>query len=445
MKSRHLLSLSLTLLPAAFAEPSAHTPSEHAVAATPQAAPEPAPTSALPAVEESSEAPAGASKVTSTAAIATVAPAAPPAATPVPGAEERASLLRIGDAKLAAGDAESALIAYRQVAVVSKIPDELARALLGMARSHRLAGDGVKASATYEHLVRAFPNYAEIPSALLELGRTLRDLGSPKLAINRFYSVIHSTLKLPEAESDRYRRIVRTAQFEIAETHLATGNYPEAVRFFKRLDLLDLAPADRSRARFKAALATVRTGDTNASVAALYSFITSEPNDANSPEARFLLAGLYNQLGRKEESLRVTLDLLHHEQARKDSADTWRQWQRRTGNLLANQLYQQGEFTTALIIYRALATLEDTPAWRIPVLYQVGLCQEKLEQPDAAIATYAELRKLAGDTPAPEFADLAGMADWRSRQLAWTTTTRTEIRALRPEPSTAPVGAEAAL
>lgn len=351
--------------------------------------------------------------------------------------EERASLLRIGAAKLASGDAASALIAYRQIATTAVNDDEEVLALLGLARAYRLSRDGVKAAAIYENLIKNHPDCSELPTALLELGRTFRDLGSPKLAIARFYSVINSTLKLPEAESERYRRIVRTAQFEIAETHLAMGNYTEAVRFFNRLDLLDLAPADRARARFKAAQSRIYAGDKTGAITALTVLIGQDPNDPNGPEARFLLAQLLGELGRRDESLRVTLDLLSNEHARSDKSGTWQTWQRRTGNQLANQFYQQGEFASALLVYRSLEALDPSPTWRVPVLYQLALCLERLDQSPGALEAYTKIQKLAGEIPPANLTEIVRMAAWRSTQIAWALTTRNQIQGLGPIPPTA--------
>lgn len=349
--------------------------------------------------------------------------------------EEHESLLRIGDKKLAAGDGASALVAYRQVASAPLDDKESALALLGMARAYRTSGEGVKAVATYEHLLLELPNAAEGPIALLELGRALRDLGSTKLALSRFYSVINSTLKLPEGESDRYKSIVRTAQFEIAETHMAAGAYAEAAKFFARLDLLDLAPEDRSRARFKAAQAKALSSDDLTAASVLELYIEENPDDINSPEARFMLANLFYKLGRLNESLQVTLHLLHHERSRGDPTGTWLSWQRRTGNLLANQFYEQGEFFSALQLYRSLDVLGDTPEWRVPVLYQTGLCQERLRQNDEALATYATIKKIAGEKPAPALLDIVRMADWRTGQIRWQTTTRVAVDALKSDVS----------
>jgi len=362
-----------------------------------------------------------------------------PAGTPAGGddaahaAEERASLLRIGDAKLASGDLESALLAYNAVATATEDPDELATALLGLARTLRKSGEGVKAAATYERLLKDHPGFVETPSALLELGRTYRELGSPKLAIARFYSVINSTLRLPEAETVRYRRTVRTAQFEIAETHLSTGDYASAIKFFNRLDLLDLAPADRARARFKAAEARVLAGESLAAVTALRTFIEQEPGAAQNPEARFLLGTLLARLGRHEDSLQVTLELLRHEHARTaPNAPAWLAWQRRTGNQLANQFYIRNDFAGALLLFRALAALDASPEWRLPILYHIGLCEERLNQHGAALEAYREIGKAAGEKPAAAIADVARMAAWRCDQLAWLTRAQTALGELGP-------------
>lgn len=351
-----------------------------------------------------------------------------------PTAIERASLLRIGDTKLKAGDAESAIIAFRQVAESTEDQAEEAKALVGLARAYRQAGDQIKATATYERFIKDHPDDPLGPAVYLELGRTLRDLGSPKLAIASFYNVLQTALKFPDSGADDYRRLALTAQFEIAETHLENGNYGEAVRFFNRLNFLDLSDADRATARFKSAQARALSGDRPAAVLALQAFIKQNPDDANSPEARFLLATMLGEMNRREESLQVTLDLLHHEHEHSaDDAARWRTWQQRTGNQLANQFYTQGDFMSALALYKALAALDDTTAWRLPVLYQIGMCDERLLQYKDALDTYKQIGTLAGDQPGAS-ADIAKMAAWRIQQLTWWTQTQTELSNLITPP-----------
>lgn len=346
-----------------------------------------------------------------------------------------ASLLRLGETKLTQGDLQASRIAFETVARDTDDPAARVAALHGLARTYRSDGQLVRAVATFEHIMADYPGNPLLPLVLLDLGRTLRDLGSPRLALARFYSVLHSTLKLPAASATAYRRIVRTAQFEIAQTHSIMGNHEEAARFYERLDLLDLAPVDRARARFKAAVAHVHTGDRRAAITALEQFLRAEPDSPFGPEARFLLATTLAADERPAEALAVTLELLQEAQRLHGAdADTWRTWQRRTGNQLANDFYQRGDFLSALRLYEALAALDADPAWRLPVLYQVGLCLERLLRYDEAAATY----RIITARPAAEPAEIISMAGWRLEQLDWWSRTNQHLQRLHPTPAAEP-------
>lgn len=349
-------------------------------------------------------------------------------------AEERASLLRLGAAKLEQGDFEAAEMSFRQVLVSAGSPAEIQASLLGLARTYRKHGDWVKAAATYERFLKDYPEADAVPEAYLELGRTLRALGAAKLAIARFYSVLHSTLKLGSESTERYRQLARTAQFEIAETHFITGEYGEAARFFTRLNLLDLVPEDRARAQFKAAHARLLNGEHEVAAAAFAAFIEQHPDDAANAEARYQLATLYQQLGRRQESLSTTLELLRHEARAGSDPKRWAYWQRRTGNQLANEFYNQGDYASSLTLYGRLAELSADPRWRLPVLYQVALCQERLLQTDAARTTYREILVALNPNqptpPAAELGDLARMVSWRLGHLEWWRDTERRLDAL---------------
>lgn len=355
--------------------------------------------------------------------------AAAPEPAPPPDVET-ASLLRIGEAKLAAGDGEASIMAFRQASRRAK-DDDLPRALIGLARAYRRSGDGVKAIATYERLTLDHPAWQGTPEALLELGRALRENGAPRLALARFYSVIHGTLKLPEGDAPLYRRLVRTAQFEIAETHLSLGDTAEAARFFLRLDAMDLAPEDRARARFRAAQAQAAGGDGAAAIATLGRMLAQDGDAADAAEARFLLARLHADAGRDDEALRATLDLLRAGRGRADAA-TWREWQRRAGEFLADRFVAAGDHRSALLVYRALDALDPSPAWRAPVLFQIGVCLERAGLPDEARESYLAIGKLAAgaDIPAPALAEWKGRADWRVAQLEWTRRTDERLTVL---------------
>jgi len=365
----------------------------------------------------------------------------PPAAQKSATAEEIASLLRIGQAKIEKGDYVSSELAFRQVLSEKATPEQDHAALMGLARTYRKKTEFTKAAAVYETLIKQAPQDPELPVVYLELGRTLRALGAYKPAIARFYSVINSTLKLPENNPDAYRQLARTAQFEIAETYFQSGDYEQANRFFARLKLLDLAPEDRARAHFKSIYALVLAGEHEKAVNGFRSYLDQNPNDENVPEARYLLATSLRQLGRFNESLAVALELLRAEKKYVQSdPKRWTYWQRKTGNQLANQFYEQGDFGSALVIYQNLANLSPEPSWRLPVVYQIGLCSERLRMFDRAKECYETIVDNAKPSTADgsrrqELVDLFEMADWRLKHLVWEQATDHQLTAIFPLPN----------
>ncbi len=351
------------------------------------------------------------------------APARPndPAAAKSHATEEVQSLLRLGPTLTDRGDYQAAEIAFHQVLrhPVAQEAD-IKGALLGLARMHRKQGSFTKAVAVYERFLKDYPNDERLPDALLDLGRTFRDLGIHKLALGRFYSVLNSTLKVSGGNFEHYQLIARTAQFEIAQTHLDAGEYAEANKFFTRLRLLDLAPADRARAHFMSAYALRLQGDRENAVTTLRSFIEQSPDDENIPEARYLLAITLRELNRPQEAFAATLELLRREQDRNaTNSKRWAYWQRRTGNQLANEFFETGDLMSAHSIYTSLVQLSPEPAWRLPLLYQIGLCQERLGSIEQARGSYQSVVEAASASPTSEFAELAKMAAWRLEHLNW--------------------------
>ena len=330
-------------------------------------------------------------------------------------------LLKLGASLTDRGEYESAEIAFRQVmnwpeAPVASVQD----ALLGLARMHRRQGSLTKAAAIYEKFLKEFPGTERSPDVLLDLGRTHRAMGAHKLAINRFYSVINSTLKLPAEGFEHYQLLAKTAQFEIAETHFLAGEFAEAGKFFARLRLLDLAPADRASAHFKSGYALNLQGDLASAVTTLRTYLEQWPDDENVPQARYLLATSLRTLNRQQEAFSVTLDLLRAEHS-KVAADSkrWIYWQRRTGNQLANDFFESGETLNAQAIYRSMIELSSEPAWRLPLTYQIGLCQERLGHAEIARASYQTIVDSAGNSPTAEIKEIVTMASWRISHLDW--------------------------
>lgn len=365
-------------------------------------------------------------------AIAAPLPANRRIAPPTLTARESQGLVKLGASLTDRGDFDAAEIAYRQV-LDGKAPLETTKAaLLGLAHMHRKQGALTKAAAIYERFLKDFPSDDRVPDALLELGRTLRDMGAPRLAISRFYNVINSTLKLPANHGfEHYQLLAKTAQFEVAETHFQNGDYVEANKFYSRLRMLDLAPEDRARAQFKSAYSLQLAGDHEGAANGLRSFIEQWPDDENVPQARYLLASSLRTLNRPQEALTATLDLLRAERSRSDAdAKRWAYWQRRTGNQLANGFFQNGDILNALAIYHGLAALSDDPAWRVPVTYQIAQCYERLGDLDRATKTYRVIVETSAGQTSPEITETARMAAARLTHVDWRSDTDRQVAAL---------------
>ncbi|TVR55649.1 MAG: hypothetical protein EA425_00515, partial [Puniceicoccaceae bacterium] len=163
--------------------------------------------------------------------------------------------------------------------------------------------------------------------------------------------------------------------------------------------------------------------DTDRAGALLRTFLRDFPESNLVPEARYLLARCLQKLGRAEEALAETLELLRSQESSDPLEEAnWQYWQRMAGNPIANEFYRQGDYLRALAIYQALARLDDSPQWLWPVVYQIGLSFERLEQPARAIEAYAYLLDEGENHQGALSANLETMiemARWREEHLNW--------------------------
>jgi len=106
----------------------------------------------------------------------------------------------------------------------------------------------------------------------------------------------------------------------------------------------------------------------------------------------------------------------------KDHPEVWTYWQQRVGNEIGNALYQEGDFIHALQVYVTLSQLDASPAWQLPVNYQIGITYEKLLQPSNAIVAYRSITNSAvslGTNTTDNLKSVAEMAQWRLDYLQW--------------------------
>ena len=58
--------------------------------------------------------------------------------------------------------------------------------------------------------------------------------------------------------------------------------------------------------------------------------------------------------------------------------DQWVGWQKKAGNQVANEYFEDGETLKAIEVYQKMILLDPSAKWQAPVVYQLGLCFERL-------------------------------------------------------------------
>ena len=371
-----------------------------------------------------------------------------------PTAEEASFKTEIaGYAQLAkeAADKEKWPLADHFLRLLVTLPcseSEKKAALREIADSYEKNRQTTKAITIYEKMIELFPHDPDLPDLFFKAGQLYRETGAYGRAVSRFYSVLNTALKINEREVATYRDLSQRAQMEIAETYLLTADYKQASKFFQLLARSELTDEQRARVQFKSLHCQFLLDDSAGAVVAAEKFLTDFPDDASVPEGRFIQASALRAIGRKKEAFDAVLALLRAEKANKEKApDRWAYWQKKTGNEFANEFYKQGDFLSALTIYQTLAKLGEEPEWQWPVIYQMGLCFERLRLVSRAAEAYKYIidqsKKAVpeGGTLPENQASLLQMAQWRGEQLAWQYTAETQLQHLLGEPQTVPAAA----
>ena len=297
-----------------------------------------------------------------------------------------------------------------------------------------------KAIAVYEKIVKLFPLDPKSPEILLKLGRIYRETGAYQMAISKFYSVLNTTLKIDRKDFESYKLLTQQAQFEIAETYFVADDYQQADKFFSLLKRLNLSREDKARVEFKSIYCHYILNDYPTVIISARKYIETYPETKEVPECRYVLASALRRMNRTQEATDEVLALLRNEKPKeKSDPKNWVYWQKKTGNQIANDLYQQTEFVKALTIYQALAKLDTAQEWQLPVVYQIGLCFERLRLLPRSLEAYhfitdeCKKSQAAGGTLPNSIETLRQMAEWRSDQVAWLQTTDLQLQGLLGE------------
>ncbi|OHE72966.1 MAG: hypothetical protein A2Y14_04880 [Verrucomicrobia bacterium GWF2_51_19] len=327
------------------------------------------------------------------------------------------------------------------------LPDEIRKILLlELVDYYEKQKQPSKAAVVYEKFIDAYQHDPLIPELFLRVGRIYRDTGAFSLAISRFYNVINLALKIDEKSIPLYRQLTIEAQIEIAETYFIQEEYKSAARFLEKIHIHNLPNALKKRVLFRLGYSYFKMKDFPKMVPVLKQFIETFPTSYLVAESHFLLANAYKELGRKKEAVDEVMDILRSASAETDPerAAVWRYWQKRTSNQIANNFYEQGDFINALRIYQTLAKVDNSPDWQWPILYQIGLCFERLRELTRAKSTYlaiVEAKEWKNFAKGPALTNIQNMARWRLDNLIWVDRTEDELqKILNPDAALPPIG-----
>jgi tetratricopeptide (TPR) repeat protein len=337
-----------------------------------------------------------------------------------------------------AGDAVKMLVSI----IESGAPMELKRqAILELAFLAQDRNQLSRAQQIYAQYLHLFPQHPSVPEVYLRQGLLYRRMGVPGMAIAKFYAVMTSSLTLKLDKLDYYQRLVLQAQTEIAETYFSEGRFREAAEFFGRLLRLQAPDLDKAQIHFKYIYALARLERWPETAGQAEQYLLLYPGTLEEPEVRFMFASALKRLGRNADSTRQVLELLQAQEAiAAETPDQWIYWRQRAGNEIANELYQEGDYISALEIYLTLAELDATAAWQIPVWYQTGLVYERLRQSQRAVDIYTRIVDRAATVPnlSPALQAVAEMAKWRKNHVAWIEQAKTASLSIHPNSVTNP-------
>jgi tetratricopeptide (TPR) repeat protein len=304
------------------------------------------------------------------------------------------------------------------------VPEHLQRAaMIELAQIAYDENDLPRAQQVLAHWLVRWPKDSAAPEVLLRQGLILRQMGLPGKAITKLYAVMTSALSLKPDRIDYYQKLVLRAQNEIAETHFQLGNWSEACESFGRLLKLEVPPANRSFIHYRLIHCLVGLNRRTEAIAQARDFLDRYAEAPERPEVQFLRARCLKQTGQDVEAREQVLALLREQHAGGErSAATLAYWQRRAGNEIANQFYQQGDLMAALDLYLTLAGLATSDEWQMPVWYQIGLIYERLNQPVKAGEYFGRVTQRESQlstNAAPSLKALVEMARWRKDFREW--------------------------
>lgn len=295
-----------------------------------------------------------------------------------------------------------------------------------------------KLCSVYEKYIDLYPKDAKVGDLYFRLAEIYRSIGAPEKAIERYYNILNLSLSAKEDQFNALKESTLEAQMSIAETYLSIEKFMEAKLFFSRLKHLKLPKNKEETIDFKLAYCAYSIQDYKSALMALQEFIYNYPQSGNLPEAYSMLVDTYHSLKMPDKAQEAVKVLFSLPQTALSSA-TLLFWQKKTANQLANAFYKKEDFMAALKIYQAMLSLSSAADWQWPIIYQMGLCYEKLSMYPKAQEAYSSLIVQGSvqteATDGPEgltdyLKSIQDMAQWRKDHLGWMLESESQVQAL---------------
>lgn len=308
-------------------------------------------------------------------------------------------------------------------------------ALMELAEVYYAQEKYVKAVDTLDKSLKVFPNLAGDPENIYRLGEFYRAAGLHEKALSEFYRVINMVIMQGSEKMETYFSVARMAQFQIARANYESGNFEEAFEAFERIEVLELTRENREVVLYYGILSALKAGQVKAGETMIKDFSREFGNSEFLPELIYLRAEVLMKMGKTEEATEELVKILETFEANSFSGSAELIfWKQQAGNRLANRYYAEGDYAVALRIYQGMVGLDDSPDWQLPVIYQMGLCFEKLSRPERAQESYTylleDLEQMDEAQLNRSLRQLGESATWRLRVLEWRQTAESDASAL---------------
>lgn len=325
------------------------------------------------------------------------------------------------------GKYAEAINTYVNLLNIVDVPEaEHKRALFGLAETYFRRGSLSQSVSLLHQFVNLFPEDERRQECLFQIGLIYREMKLHSEAVTAFYRVLNSIVVTGEADLPKYLKLARRSQFEIARSHFYAEQWGQALAFIDRIELFELNPRDRESLHFYKAHATLKTDDLETGLELVQKFIHTYPSSPLIPEMLYTKADVLAQMQLDDDAVATLMELLEFGGLPEEEfGEEWNRWRQQAGNQFANRYYDKQDFLAALRLYQGITVLDDRKEWQLPIVFQMGLCFEKLGMYDRAMESMTFVAQGIEDfneTDAPPDAALEQLlkrTQWRLDMLQW--------------------------